>query len=334
MFPENHVAEILDREKELLRLNERINQGSPKLFNKNEKAAIITKKVDKNIWKQEKVEVKATSPPKSTPVYKRLIRHDSTPSAHGSHKDSPVMMKVTDAAKFPTKTDITVNDNVVPKLLERTHVNKDNLIKFLKAKVAILQNELESAVNENKEQNDTIKELTKKIERSDLVYNTLETNHQGLQQTLKKFEEKNDELKDLLQDKDERIQILSKEQARVSLEWSKMKKLNQTLEIRLQQLRQTHETTKARLAELSNAEKEIRFTKTQERASLEIQIKELKKERMQMLNAFKKQLLRIDQLKKQNNCFDEEKLIEIAEQEYLKLLKWTSDDEPNKSFKQ
>lgn len=325
MFPDNHVAEILDREKELVRLNERINQGSPKLFNKNEKAAIITKKVDKSVWKPEKVETKTAPPaPKVTPVCKRVARYESS-----TYKDSPVM-KVTDAAKFPTKIDPTDNDNVVPKLLERTRVNKDNLIKFLKAKVAILQNELESAVSENKEQNETIKELNKKMERSDLVYNTLETNHQALQQSMKKLEEKNVELKDLLQDKEERIQVLSKEQARVSSEWAKMKKLNQTLEVRLQQLRQTHETTKNRLAELSNAEKEIRFTKTQESSSLEGQIKELKKERMQMLNTFKKQLLRIDQFKRQNSCFDEEKLIEIAEREYLKLLKWTSDDEPKK----
>lgn len=238
------------------------------------------------------------------------------------------MMKVTDAAKFPTKIDPTDNDNVIPKLFERTHINKDNLIKFLKAKVAILQNELESAVNENKEQNESIKDLTKKIERSDQVFTNLESNHQSLQQALKKLEEKNLVLRDVIQTKDDRIQILSKEQARVSSEWSKLKKQNQTLEIRLQQLRQTHEITKAKLAELSDAEKEVRFTKTQERTSLENQIKELKKERMQMLNAFKKQLLRIDQLKRQNSCFDEEKLIEIAEREYLKLLKWSSNDEP------
>lgn len=326
MFPDNHVVEILDREKELIRLNERINQGSPKLFNKNEKASLpMIKKVEKNVWKPEKVEVKTSPQPKTTPICSRVTRLvESTPKK----VEDPPMMKVTDAAKFPTKIDPTDNDYVIPKLFERTHINKDNLIKFLKAKVAILQNELESAVNENKEQNESIKDLTKKIERSDQVFTNLESNHQSLQQALKKLEEKNLVLKDVIQTKDDRIQILSKEQARVSSEWSKLKKQNQTLEIRLQQLRQTHEVTKARLAQLSDAEKEVRFTKTQERTSLENQIKELKKERMQMLNAFKKQLLRIDQLKRQNSCFDEERLIEIAEREYLKLLKWSSNDEP------
>ncbi|XP_063697829.1 testis-expressed protein 9 [Culicoides brevitarsis] len=321
MFPENYVAEILDREKELIRLNERINQGSPKLFNKNEKAAIITKKFDKNVWKPEKVEIKTEAATKqSPPICTRASRCESSASTHSSNKDLPV----------PKSTDTTSDNlNVVPRVLERKHVNKDNLIKFLKAKVAILQNELESAVSENKEQNETIKELTKKIERSDVAYNALDSNHASLQQTVKKLEEKNAQLRDVIQEKDDRIQAISKEQARVSAEWSKLKKLNQTLEVRLTQLRQTHEATKARLNELSDAEKEIRFSKTQERATLEGQIKELKRERMQMLNAFKKQLLRIDQLKQQNNCFDEEKLIEIAEREYMKLLKWSSGDQPN-----
>lgn len=330
MFPDNHVVEILDREKELIRLNERINQGSPKLFNKNEKYAISSKKIDKNVWKSPEKDVKAVPKSKTPPpVCSKGARcgEKSSPQKSEENKGSSsgFVMKPSDAAKFPTKPDSP--DNVIPKVFERTHFNKDNLIKFLKAKVAILQNELESSVSENKEQNETIKELSKKLERQDLAYTSLHQNHQSLQQTVKKLEDRNTELKEVIQTKDERIQILSKEQARVSQEWSKMKKQNQVLETRLQQLRQAHETTKAKLAEVSSAEKEIRFNKTQEKNGLEIQIKELKKERMQMLNAFKKQLLRIDQLKRQNNCFDEERLIEIAEWEYLKLLKWSNSDE-------
>lgn len=71
---------------------------------------------------------------------------------------------------------------------------------------------------------------------------------------------------------------------------------------------------------------EFQSTMIQERQTMEGQIKNLKKERVSMLNAFRKQLTEIETIKKQNSSMMDLNLIEIAEQEYMNLLKWASND--------
>lgn len=55
---------------------------------------------------------------------------------------------------------------------------------------------------------------------------------------------------------------------------------------------------------------------------LEKQIKMLRKQRIDLITAYKKQLMLIDNLKRQNLCLEQAKLIDLAEKEFIKILDW------------
>lgn len=55
---------------------------------------------------------------------------------------------------------------------------------------------------------------------------------------------------------------------------------------------------------------------------LEKQIKMLRKQRIDLITAYKRQLMLIDNLKRQNLCLEQAKLIDFAEKEFIKVLDW------------
>ena len=54
----------------------------------------------------------------------------------------------------------------------------------------------------------------------------------------------------------------------------------------------------------------------------EKQIKQLRRHRFDLLAAYKKQLLLLDNLKRQVTCLEQSKLIDFAEKEFTKILDW------------
>jgi hypothetical protein len=60
----------------------------------------------------------------------------------------------------------------------------------------------------------------------------------------------------------------------------------------------------------------------EERIAYEEKIKKLKKGRMDLLKAYKQQIILIDNLRRQNICLEKAKALEITEKEFLKVLDW------------
>lgn len=57
-----------------------------------------------------------------------------------------------------------------------------------------------------------------------------------------------------------------------------------------------------------------------EKKFFEDQIELLNKQRIELVHAFKKQLLLIDNLKRQNICLEKAKLLEFVESDFVKML--------------
>lgn len=66
----------------------------------------------------------------------------------------------------------------------------------------------------------------------------------------------------------------------------------------------------------------MRDTSREERLAYEEKIKKLRKSRMDLLKAYKQQIILIDNLQRQNVCLQKAKVLEIAEKEFLKVLDW------------
>jgi hypothetical protein len=66
----------------------------------------------------------------------------------------------------------------------------------------------------------------------------------------------------------------------------------------------------------------MRDTSREESLAYEEKIKKLRKSRMDLLKAYKQQIILIDNLQRQNICLQKAKVLEIAEKEFLKVLDW------------
>lgn len=66
----------------------------------------------------------------------------------------------------------------------------------------------------------------------------------------------------------------------------------------------------------------MRESAKDERLEYEEKIRRLKKSRLDLMKAYKQQIILIDNLRRQNVCLEKVKALEITEKEFLKVLDW------------
>ncbi|XP_062550586.1 uncharacterized protein LOC134215402 [Armigeres subalbatus] len=216
-----------------------------------------------------------------------------------------------------------VNKNmadVVPKVLEKKNISSEGLIKFLKSKVAIIQTELESVQKQNEA---NVKDLNLALDRLKQMENFKEqllTKNAALERTVKKFEERNLELDKQVKDKETQLTNGAKELSTARTEIRCLTLNNQNLEKRLFKAQEDIDNYKIKLNIASDAEKETRDGARQERLTYEKQIKQLRKQRSEVLADYKKMLMAFDHMKKQNFQSDQARLITDFERDYFRHL--------------
>lgn len=96
------------------------------------------------------------------------------------------------------------------------------------------------------------------------------------------------------------------------------------LEKRFQKVQDDFEAARQNLVAAKHSEKDIRDRSLNEKTFFEDQLKVLAKQRTALVNAYKKQLMLLDNLKRQNVCLEQAKLIEFAEKDFVKMLDFNS----------
>lgn len=164
-------------------------------------------------------------------------------------------------------------------------------------------------------------ERQKKVElQRDQAY----AKHNALTEQLTKVESQLEEANRRVK---ERVVEQSSQQKELEIVKREIKQLTQTntnLEKRLYRANEELENAKNALTVMKNAERELRETMRAESEGKDKQIKSLKKQRADLLNAYKKQLFLIDNLKRQNVCMEQSKMIGFSEKEFTKVLEWNT----------
>ncbi|XP_038119315.1 testis-expressed protein 9 [Culex quinquefasciatus] len=216
-----------------------------------------------------------------------------------------------------------VNKNmadVVPKVLEKKNISSEGLIKFLKSKVAIIQTELETVQKQNEANVKDLNLALDRLKQLESFKEQLLTKNAALERTVKKFEERNLELDKMVKEREVQITNGAKELSAARTEIRCVTQNNQNLEKRLFKLQEDVDGLKVKLTIANDAEKETRDAARQERLTYEKQIKQLRKQRGEVLADYKKLLLVVDQMKKQNIHADQTRLISDFERDYFKHL--------------
>lgn len=205
--------------------------------------------------------------------------------------------------------------------------NKKFQNRFLKAKVTILQTELETSQKDNIKKTEDLQinnEIRKQVEQQKDEACSKNTN---LQIKCTKLEEKNQEIELKLKDNEIELTDLRRDVDSVKKELKSTTQTNIVLEKRLLKSQCDYEATKSRVIILEKGEKEFQERLREDRNFWEKQIKILKKQRLDLISGYKKQMMLLNNLKKQNLCLEQAKLIDFSEKEFTKILEWSSRDE-------
>uniref|UniRef100_A0A182PF35 Testis-expressed sequence 9 protein n=1 Tax=Anopheles epiroticus TaxID=199890 RepID=A0A182PF35_9DIPT len=212
--------------------------------------------------------------------------------------------------------------DVVPKVLEKKNISSEGLIKFLKSKVAILQTELEASQKQNEANVKDLNLALDRLKQLEALKEQLLTKNGALERTVKKYEERNVELDKLLKEKDAQLNVSAKELYGARSEIRNLANHNQTQEKRLFKAQEEVESLRIKLSIANDSEKvsETRDAARQERLTYEKQIRQLRKQRTEVLADYKKLLLSVDQLKKQQFNQEQSKQLNDFEKDYLRHL--------------
>ncbi|XP_053665756.1 girdin [Anopheles marshallii] len=210
--------------------------------------------------------------------------------------------------------------DVVPKVLEKKNISSEGLIKFLKSKVAILQTELEASQKQNEANVKDLNLALDRLKQLEALKEQLLTKNGALERTVKKFEERNVELDKMLKEKDAQLNVSAKELFGARSEIRNLAHLNQTQEKRLFKTQEEVESLRIKLSIANDSEKETRDAARQERLTYEKQIRQLRKQRTEVLADYKKLLLSVDQMKKQQFNQEQSRQINDFEKDYLRHL--------------
>lgn len=140
--------------------------------------------------------------------------------------------------------------------------------------------------------------------------------------------EKNRELKNnflVFQEKETDITTLNKEIMTLKKQLKEVNRLHTVLDKRFQKSQDDVEHLKRNLTSAQDSERQQRAVNSYQKNFYEDQIKKMSKQRTGLISAYKKQLLLVDNLKRQNVCLEQSKLLQLSEKEFLKILDWKSD---------
>lgn len=126
------------------------------------------------------------------------------------------------------------------------------------------------------------------------------------------------------QEKEIDIATLNKESVALKKQLKETNRLHSTLDKRFQKSQDDLEHLKKNLANAQDAERQQRAVNLQQKNFFEDQIKILSKQRSGLISAYKRQLLLLDNLKRQNLCLEQSKLLQFAEKDFMKILDWNS----------
>lgn len=207
-------------------------------------------------------------------------------------------------------------------------VKKDNnvgnnaIVTLLKAKIDMLYKELRAMQLEYNKKCDYSKELEIKNKKLDDIQVKLHNQIGTLNDTITKLENTNSDAVSNCQALSNENVSLKKELEGLKKEINILSQQSNNYDVRLNRSLENNEKLKNALKCRQIEEKELRNSIRKLQEDKRIAIKSLEKQQTELVQAFKKQALLIDNLKKQNMYLMASGQIRLTEEDFTKLLEW------------
>ncbi|XP_066923165.1 testis-expressed protein 9-like [Clytia hemisphaerica] len=215
-----------------------------------------------------------------------------------------------------------LNEGVLPEAANE--LSSDATIRFLKAKLRVMQEELENVANECRQKASKVTELQSEMKESNMQQTNLLKKNEQLQKTIEKQKKLQTDLQTKNSDLESDVTSLKKELDGTKRSNKQSSANRNTLEVRLNRALEEVEKYKQALKKSKESTKAVNDTDRKCLDQLQNENKRLESQKNDLMIAFKKQLKLIDILKRQKMHIEAAKMLEFTEEEFIRALDWNN----------
>ncbi|XP_071611214.1 testis-expressed protein 9 isoform X1 [Heliangelus exortis] len=213
-----------------------------------------------------------------------------------------------------------LDDDVLPSA--ENEIGAETQIRLLKAKLRVMQEELDSVVCECRKKDDENQNLKSQLKDAG-------EEKVRLQRTISVQQSQIGKYKMLSQEADKKNEGLQQEVIALNKELENLKRVHKqaagsqsATEVRLNRALEEAERYKVELNKLKQSNKDVANEELRRIEELKTENKKLQKQKEELITGFKKQIKLIDILKRQKMHLEAAKMLSFTEEEFMKTLEW------------
>ncbi|XP_064542979.1 myb-like protein I [Drosophila montana] len=206
----------------------------------------------------------------------------------------------------------------------KKQLTQDNFIRFLKAKVTILEEDHGQLTQDMTDQKERLEQALDALRKAESQRDQALNSNVKLSEQLHRLELQSEEANRRQKERQVEYNNQQHELELLRRDTKMLKQTNANLENRLIRASEDAETSRQMLSQQASQQRDDLEYNRKELKLRDGRIKALKRQRADLLNAYKKQLFMIDNLKRQNSCVEQAVAIGFGEKEFSKVLDWNA----------